>query len=246
MKYTIALCTMLLIFTACGKKEKTGESAGRFHIEEERPRISWFGAIDAVSPETEVSRKNFYIIFDGSGSMKGEKLSVAKRALKKFIQAIPEESNIGLYVFDSRGTSERAKLGSAKKIIENKVDKITAGGATPLGRSVKEAFGKIKTQAKSQLGYGDYNLVIITDGKATDSSLLKNSVDMVLNASPVIIHTIGFKIGTDHVLNQPGRIVYKTAGNYEELSRGLEKVLAETEDFTVIDFNEKQLKVKMR
>lgn len=238
MKCTIALCSMLLIFTACGKTDKASEPATNEYIEEERPKISWFGTIDAVSSETEVSRKNFYIIFDGSGSMQGNKLTVAKKALKKFIKAIPEESNIGLYAFDRRGISERAKLGSAKKLIESKVDLITAGGATPLGKSVKDAFSKIKTQARSQLGYGDYNLVIITDGKATDSSLLNNSVDMVLKTSPVIIHTIGFKIGTDHVLNQPGRILYKTAGNYEELSRGLEKVLAETENFTILNFDE--------
>jgi len=237
---------MLLIITACGKKDQASEPADKDYIEEERPKISWFGTIDTVSPETEVSRKNFYIIFDGSGSMKGNKLSVAKKALKKFIKAIPEESNIGLYAFDRHGISERAKLGSARKLIESKVDLITAGGATPLGRSVKDAFGKMKKQAQSQLGYGDYNLVIITDGKATDSSILKGAVDMVLKTSPVIIHTIGFKIGTDHVLNQPGRILYKTASNYEELSRGLEKVLAETEDFTVFDFDENQFKTKTR
>ncbi len=234
MKKTTLLYLLLpLLFTSCTKKEASTE---KVNAVEEKPVIAWFGKIENVAVETEVSRRNFYIIFDGSGSMSGEKLVVAKKALKKFIKVIPKEANIGLFAFDNNGVSERAKLGSSRDFIIQQVDIIRAGGGTPLGESVERAYSKIKKQAGTQLGYGEYNLVIITDGRATDGDTLNDAVTMVLNTSPVIIHTIGFQIGTDHVLNQPGKILYKTANNLKELSQGLEKVLAETEDFTVIDF----------
>jgi len=37
-------------------------------------------------------------------------------------------------------------------------------------------------------------------------------------------------------LNQPGKIYYKSAKNFDELSKGLEEVLAESESFIVTDF----------
>jgi len=184
----------------------------------------------------DVSQRNYYIIFDGSGSMSGSKVRTAKKALKKFIKLIPEDANIGLTAFDNNSNSERASLGSDRELILSKVDQIVAGGATPLGRSVEIAFNTIGLQANRQLGYGDYNLVIITDGQANDEGRLIEAVDYILAKTPIVIHTIGFQIGEGHPLNQPGKIYYKTASNFKELSQGLEKVLAELEDFTITEF----------
>ena len=166
------------------------------------------------------------------------KIEIAKKALKRFISLIPENANIGLAAFDRRANSERAALGTSRDIIMEKVDEIRAGGSTPLGESVEIAYDKLGLQAKRQLGYGEYNLVIITDGQATDEYLLNNSVAMILRDSPIIIHTIGFQIGTGHSLNQPGKIYYKTADNIEELSKGLDSVLAELQDFSVKEFKQ--------
>ncbi|HOP65078.1 MAG TPA: hypothetical protein PK906_16995, partial [Spirochaetota bacterium] len=86
------------------------------------------------------------------------------------------------------------------------------------------------------MGYGEYSLIILTDGQATDGNKMKYAVDRILEDTPIAIHTIGLKIGAGHALNQPGKIYYKAAENLKELSKGLESVLAETEDFTVTDF----------
>ena len=40
-------------------------------------------------------------------------------------------------------------------------------------------------------------------------------------------------------MNQPGRIYYRSAENFEELKKGLEEVLAEAEEFTVDAFQQK-------
>src|SRR5262245_58709686 len=68
--------------------------------------------------------RNFYFIFDGSGSMsdsltkqcKGDKrfssrLEGAKWAVEQFLPLVPSEVNLGLWVFDAHGTNEPVALG---------------------------------------------------------------------------------------------------------------------------------------
>jgi uncharacterized protein with von Willebrand factor type A (vWA) domain len=219
---------LMIIAGGCSTKDKAAES------ESASDSVSEQSA--PFADESELSKKNYYLIFDGSGSMRGEKIKTAKEAVKRFIQLIPSDANIGLAAFDSNGSSERAALGSERDHILAMVDSISVGGATPLGASIDIAHGRFAEQGKKQRGYGEYNLVIITDGQATDGSRLTKAVDAILKKSPIVIHTIGFHIGSGHPLNQPGKIYYKTAYNFEELSQGLESVLAETEEFTVTEF----------
>jgi len=240
LKYFILLI-ILVIAASCGKKEE----AAKVYTSEEGtlPKAvaeeTW--PPPSITDEVEVDlkntgAKNYYIIFDGSGSMAGEKIEIAKKAFIRFIKNIPDKSNIGLTSFDASGFHERAPLGSPKNKIIEEVNKIRAGGNTPLGGCIEIAYQKLGLQAKKQMGYGEYTLIILTDGQATDGSKMGEAVDLILKETPIAIHTIGLKIGTGHALNQPGRIYYKAAENSEELSKGLESVLAETENFTVTDF----------
>ena len=91
-------------------------------------------------------------------------------------------------------------------------------------------------QGRRQLGYGEYHLIVVTDGQASSGQDPTGVVDEILASSPVVIHTIGFCIGEDHSLNQKGRVLYRTAQNAAELREGLEQVLAEAPDFTVTQF----------
>jgi uncharacterized protein YegL len=188
--------------------------------------------------ETDKLKKNYYLILDGSGSMSGDKMKTAKEALSRFINLVPADANLGLLVFDSGGISERAELGSSRQVLLDKIKQVRANGYTPLRTSLQIAYQKISLQAARQLGYGEYNIVVVTDGEASDGEEPDYIVNTILSESPVVIHTIGFQIGENHSLNQPGRILYKSANNYEELSEGLEDVLAELEDFSVTDFKE--------
>lgn len=235
------LLISLFVAASCGKKDKAAKvytpedgSLPKAAAEETWPPPS-------ITEDVEVDlknagAKNYYIIFDGSGSMAGEKIEIAKKAFVRFIKSIPDKSNIGLTSFDANGFHERAPLGSQKSRIIEEVNKIRAGGNTPLGGCIEIAYQKLGFQAKKQMGYGEYTLIILTDGQATDGSKMGEAVDLILKETPIAIHTIGLKIGTGHALNQPGRIYYKAAENFDELSKGLESVLAETENFTVTDF----------
>lgn len=192
----------------------------------------------------DLMKKNYYLVFDGSGSMKDSncsngksKIAVAKIAVTGFINKIPGDANIGLAIFDARGTSERAVLGgSNKQNVIHQVQQASAGGGTPLKSSIEHAYKALKQQAMKQLGYGEYHLIVITDGEASGGEDPRYVVDDLLNHSPVVLHTIGFCIEGGHSLNQAGYTFYKSASNPEQLAMGLESVLAETSDFEVDSF----------
>ena len=94
-------------------------------------------------------------------------------------------------------------------------------------------------QGRRQLGYGEYTIVVVTDGIANDENRLRTAVDVILANSPITVYSIGFCIGARHSLNQPGNTVYKSADNPEQLAEGLKDVLAESEFFDAAEF-EKQ------
>jgi Ca-activated chloride channel family protein len=188
--------------------------------------------------EENLTKRNYYIIFDGSGSMKeNNKLPTAKKALIEFVSHVPQNTNLGLAIFDGSGLFERVPLGNDRYEFTNQVQKTKAAGNTPLEEALELAYTQLKKQAQKQLGYGEYTIVVVTDGEASPGHEPDIIVNLILAQSPIVIHTIGFQIGEDHSLNQPGKIYYKSAKNIDELSQGLEEVLAESENFVVTDFD---------
>jgi hypothetical protein len=91
-------------------------------------------------------------------------------------------------------------------------------------------------RAAAQLGYGEYHLVVVTDGEANQGEDPRAIVDVITRKSPIVVHTIGFCIGQNHSLNQPGKTVYRAADNPEDLERGLAEVLAEAPSFDAQSF----------
>lgn len=182
---------------------------------------------------------NYYIVFDGSGSMEEvgcsddrRKIDVAKEAVQQFLGQIPADANVGLYVFDDQGRREVQALGAPRAALTEAVAAIVAGGGTPLRSSVQGGLDALTAQAQTQLGYGDYHLVVVTDGEANSGQDPHKVVQKMLAQSPVILHTIGFCIGEGHSLNVKDQTYYHAANNPAELSAGLAQVLAEASDYT--------------
>lgn len=188
--------------------------------------------------------KNYVLIFDGSGSMSETecagsttKAFAAKLAVKAWSNSVPRGSNVGLVAFYGVGRWAKRPLASGQADEFAKVvNGLHPGGRTPLGEAVAIAYDMLTRQARLQLGYGEYNIVVVTDGKASDPKTLVRWVTHILDNSPIIIHTIGFCIGERHTLNQKGRTIYRTANNPQQLRKGLQEVLAEAEAFDVSDF----------
>jgi hypothetical protein len=190
-----------------------------------------------------VTKRNYYFVFDASGSM-GErkcaggdrKITVAKRALLQFAQNIPRDANLGGLAFNQRGVQPLIPIGPLDPAqLRRAVGALAAGGDTPLAQAIREAYAALTRRAVTQLGYGEYHLVVITDGEATGEDP-RNVVDRLLAESPVVLHTIGFCIGDRHSLNQPGRTIYLAADSPEALDKAFAEVLAEAPKFTVSKF----------
>jgi Ca-activated chloride channel homolog len=186
--------------------------------------------------------RNFYFIFDGSGSMSeslnkqckgdrrfGSRLEGAKWAVEQFLPLMPRDVNLGLWVFDAYGNSERVLLGpdNRDKFLAE-VQKTRAGGNTPLTESIEQGVNRLVEQRDKQLGYGEFRLIVVTDGQATGRPL-PQAVDYARERH-IPIYTIGLCIGEKHELRKYS-VSYRAADSIEALKRGLEETLAETNMF---------------
>lgn len=199
---------------------------------------------DNVELARDMTIVNYYVILDGSGSMsaaacrgEGSKIEQSRLALKRFAQLVPKSANLGLLAFDADGVQERLPLGQEnRERFVAQVRDVRPSGSTPLRRAIQLGRERLEDQARRQLGYGEYHLVVVTDGHASSGEDPRQVVNELLTHSPIVLHTIGFCIGADHTLNQPGRILYRAANDLEELQSGLSAVLAESPNFDVQRF----------
>lgn len=210
------------------------------------PRPPWPPLEEGHRLVGEPLTRNYYIVFDGSGSMnesrcaepERSKLGAAKKAVVAFAASLPADANIGVLSFDVAGMRERLALTRADQADVGRVVRgISAGGVTPLRSALAHAYRALTMQAKNQHGYGEYHLVVVTDGEFNPQpENPEDMVEQILTESPVVIHTIGFCIGSKHSLNQSGRTLYRAANNPGELQAGLGEVLAESPDFNIKKF----------
>ena len=192
--------------------------------------------------------KNYYLVLDGSGSMSestcaagSRKINIAKVAVAQFISQIPVDANVGLLIFDINGVGQREPLGLDRQAILHDVATMEAGGSTPLRSAINVAYRALTAQAQAQLGYGEYHLVVITDGEADGDEDPGLVVHDILDNTPIVLHTIGFCIKSGHSLNIPGMTDYRSANNPEELRQGLSDVLAESTQYTVDTFKQEPM-----
>ena len=199
---------------------------------------------DSVPVAADLFAKNYYVVLDASGSMNEKgcsgdltKIAAAKQAMTAFVDTVPANANLGLLVFDGRGVNEWLPLGLNNRPQFTKlIGDVRANASTPLRTSISRAYSKLQGQGARQLGYGEYHLVVVTDGHADQGEDPTPIVNRMLAESPVVLQTIGFCIGSKHSLNQAGRTIYRAADNVEDLRQGLADVLAEAPKFTVTEF----------
>jgi hypothetical protein len=196
----------------------------------------WYGKDTDKDIDPLLTRRNFLIVLDGSGSMADSqcsgnlpKIVAAKQAIAAFATKLKPEDNLGLCAFDSRGVTERSPLSLNRSAFNEGLQDVRSDSNTPLGRAVKLGYSLLQKQAQRQLGYGEYYLVVVTDGEADRGDDPRDIVNKIVSQSPVVISTIGFCIGEGHSLNRPGLTLYHDATNLEQLNQGLESVLAESE-----------------
>lgn len=229
--------------------EKQGQAAG--------PSNQWIEQKAQAIPipadtggEAELTR-NFYFIMDGSGSMREptdrdcggdrqfpDKITGARWAIKKFLENVPDDVNIGLYVFDVNGKREVVPLGTGNRDAFLKaVDDIEAGRGTPLADALRYGTDKLVEQYKEQLGYGEFRLVAVTDGIA--DGIPKAALYAAKYGIP--IYAIGLCVEKNHPLRHYS-VSYRAADNFADLSEGLADTMAELPNFDITQFEDRGIK----
>ncbi len=256
--FFLTLFTFLVVFASSCGEEEPPTRAEKPRIPKEtaqRPDVytvaevksaTWPSPGDAEIRQFDPvpTRANYLAVLDMSGSMGdadcagqyASKADAARAALGAWLQSVPRTANIGLVVFSGGQVSLDVPLGvNNREAFMRAVAETQPSGKTPLRDAVAIAHGELERRARYQQGYGDYRIVVITDGIHSEGQDPRPAVSDILNnpANPVLIYTIGFCIEAS-ALHQPGRTMYQSARNPEELSGGLQRVLAESQQFDAI------------
>lgn len=117
------------------------------------------------------SAASHFVLFDCSGSMRGDKLAVAKEAVKQYVNALSDGDDVTLILFGSKDTGTGVKTvlqkkrmdGPGKAEVASDVSMIGAEAATPMYGAIRE-FTKMMA---GEEGRGA-NFLLLTDGQASD------------------------------------------------------------------------------
>lgn len=180
------------------------------------------------------SAQNIVVLLDDSASMKQPlrsnssitKIDAAKQALLTILERAPADSQVGVMVLNGhRGQEWVIPLGPINKAtLTAKVKRIRPGGGTPLGESMKSATDALLA-LRNQEHYGDYRLLIVTDGEATDPDLVEAYLPDIL-ARSITVDVIGVDMARTHSLAT--RVDnYRKADNPASLTQAIEASLAE-------------------
>lgn len=228
----LALICALTLLPGCEAATDTDDTSGAVDVAE-------LSASDVPLPAANVNltARNFYVVFDGSLSMDEaipgssqfpNKLAGAKWAVHQFVDSLPDDVNLGLYIFDQQGSREVLPLGPDNKAeFLRQIDAVVANNATPLGESIEAAVKALKVQQAKQKPYGEYRLLVVTDGHASD--YIGRGVKAA-QKSGFPLYTIGLGVVGDHELRKVSRS-YQDAKDAEQLSAALKAAGSELEDY---------------
>ena len=183
------------------------------------------------------------IVLDDSGSMnrimKGgvPRIAAAKKAIDAVLKQFPADTKLGLLLLNG----DRAKQHWAIPLghlsvpqATRKVDSVVADGGTPLGDRMREGADALLQLREKQI-YGNYRLLIVTDGEATDANLLALYLPDVLSRG-LMVDAIGVDMQQNHSLATRVHS-YRRADDDAALSKAIQEVFAEKVDSNAANSN---------
>jgi len=189
--------------------------------------------------------RNFYFLFDCSGSMEEtcsgkDKIQGARQAMLRFLKNVPVDANTGLLAFgleNETGCKELLPLGKNTYVaLEKALSPLEPTDGTPLGNALFIGTEKLVEQYKKQLGYGEYRLVVVTDGNASDMGHMVKACKNLTKFGFISLYSIGLCMDTDNSLKDFA-LSSRDASNYQELEEALIETAAETDVFDASVFD---------
>lgn len=239
-----ALCLVAVSLTACsdlpsGSSTSTPSSS----TGDSQPVVDQSGYVNLRDPLTEpgapvgqaCDARNFLIVLDGSGSMAGAPLEQAKQAIHAYVNSLPagRKINLGLVAFENDQIETKVTFDSPaatnRAAFLQAVDSVDANGGTPLAEAISAGTDVLLKQCQLQLNYGDYRMIVVTDGEATGSMSLDDACTK-LSSYGFSLYTIGFNINSDHALKK-WATSYETADSADSLAKKLQNTAAEPDAY---------------
>jgi uncharacterized protein YegL len=176
------------------------------------------------------------VVLDDSGSMKQSmpdglsRMEAAKQSLVAVLSQLPAETNVGVLTLNTvaDGGSWVVPVGPVgKSNWRSRVGGIQANGGTPLGQFIKDAADTLlKLRAADR--YGNFRLLIITDGEASDPQNLRQYLPDVLSRG-LTMDVIGVSMAGEHSLAKLSHS-YRSAADASSLTAAISEVFAEPVD----------------
>jgi len=147
------------------------------------------------------------VLIDTSGSMAGNKIRTAQRAIDSFLSMINEDDEIFLMIFDSQPriiadfTSDRTRLNNALR------SGVRVGGSTSLYDSLYQGLQKVKEGRNQKKA-----VLLVTDGEDNTSMTRPDKALKSIREADMLVYSIGIKgtPGFDMSRNSTSTSLYHT------------------------------------
>jgi|GEM_PF-3039935 len=186
----------------------------------------------ALAQEPSSTHDAVVIVLDDSGSMKEgmggpNKMDAAKQALRTVLQGIPATTWIGLLAINAGWAYELGPRNDVR--LHAAIGTISADGRTPLARNIKDGADRLMAERAKQLGYGNYRLLVVTDGAETENARTIETYPPEVRARGLTLDVIGVAMDVGHVLAKYAH-TYRNASDPASLEHAIREVLAERVD----------------
>lgn len=173
------------------------------------------------------------VILDNSSSMneiieKNQKsrMRVAQDSLATVLHSVNDETLVGVLLLNGTKEFPTGWVMDVSKVqkqeLIDRIYRVRPNGGTPLGAAIKKASDRLLRLKKDEK-YGEYKLLILTDGESTDS-IEQNLFESMERG--IGVDAIGLDMSKEHVLATKIDN-YQSASEEKQLSLALESSFAE-------------------
>ncbi|WP_299737202.1 VWA domain-containing protein [uncultured Roseobacter sp.] len=179
------------------------------------------------------------LVLDDSGSME-EEISQAKAALVEAVGFLSETDQVAVIGLNGGVILPTTPVDEARLALQNALRPVVARGGTPLTEAIASARTILENSAAARRSFGNYRIIVTTDGRADDALALRQTVVKTVTETPIQISTIATKSLPDHALNAAGFTSFTTISGVDGLADALRSAVAEGTTFDPITaFEEK-------
>ena len=208
-----------------------------------RPLFCLVAIASSAWASTASASDSVVIVLDDSGSMNKimnggvPRIEAAKKAIGAVLKQFPADTKVGLLLLNGDRSKQHWAIPLEHLSVPQatrRVESVIADGGTPLGDRMREGADALLQLREKQI-YGNYRLLIVTDGEASDAKLLALYLPDVLSRG-LIVDAIGVDMKQNHSLATRVHS-YRRGDDGAALSKAIQEVFAEKVDSSAANSN---------